>query len=73
MKSRVLVGLRLVGSLAAACGDDTPTTPSSASSSVTLTAALLPSSEVSLVSFYLNIHTAANPGGVARGRLTLTQ
>jgi hypothetical protein len=23
--------------------------------------------------FYLNIHTAANPGGVARGQLTRTQ
>jgi len=73
MKSRVLVGLLLVGSLAAACGDETPTTPLSASSSVTLTAALLPSSEVSPVSFYLNIHTVANPGGVVRGRLTRTQ
>ena len=24
-------------------------------------------------SFYLNIHTAANPGGVARGQLTRVQ
>ena len=46
MTSRVLIGLLLLGSLAAACGDDTPNTPSPASSSVTFTAALLPSSEV---------------------------
>jgi hypothetical protein len=174
MKSRVLIGSLLLGSLAAACGADAPTTPSPASSSVTFTARLLPSSEVppitgaeangsgtgtvkfnltrdsagyitaatmdatvsvsgfpagttltashihpgapganggilvslglaagevtfasgsgsftkqgitvpvdqanSIVAnpadFYLNIHTAANPGGVARGQLTLTQ
>ena len=46
MKSRALIGLLLLGSLAAACGNDTPTTPSSASSSVTFTTTLLPSSEV---------------------------
>jgi hypothetical protein len=49
MKSRALVGLLLLGSLTAACGDDTPTTPSPASS-VTFTAALLPSSEVPPIS-----------------------
>ena len=68
MKSRVLVGLLLLGSLAAACGDDTPTTPSSASSSVTLTAALLPSSEVSPIN-----GTEANESGTATLKFNLTR
>ena len=45
MKSFRLFALLILGSLAAACGGDTPTTPSAASSAV-FTATLLPSSEV---------------------------
>jgi|RhiMethySRZTD1v2_1073278.scaffolds.fasta_scaffold382202_2 hypothetical protein len=68
MKSRALIGLLLLGSLAAACGDDTPTTPSSASSSVTLTAALLPSSEVPPIN-----GTEANGSGTATLKFNLTK
>ena len=68
MKSRVLIGLLLLGSLAAACGDDTPMTPSPASSSVTFTAALLPSSEVPPIS-----GTEANGSGTATLTFNLTK
>ena len=63
MTSQALVGLLLLGSLAAACGDDPPTTPSPASSSsVTFTAALLPSSEVPPI-------TGTEAGGSGTGTL----
>lgn len=68
MKSRALIGLLLLGSLAAACGDDTPNTPSPASSSVTLTAALLPASEVPPVS-----GAEANGSGTATLTFNLTR
>jgi CHRD domain len=68
MKSRALIGLLLLGSLAAACGDDTPTTPSPASSSVTFTAALLPSGEVPPIS-----GTEASGSGTATLKFNLTK
>jgi hypothetical protein len=68
MKSRVLIGLLLLGSLAGACGDDAPLTPSPASSSVTFTAVLLPSSEVPPIS-----GTEANGSGTATLKFNLTK
>ncbi len=68
MKSRALIGWLLLGSLAAACGDDTPTAPSAASSSVTFTAALLPSSEVPPIN-----GTEGNGSGTATLKFNLTK
>ncbi len=61
MKSRALIGLVLLGSLAAAiaCGS-TPTLPSPTSTTVKYTAALLPSSEVPPV-----VGSEANGSGTA--------
>jgi hypothetical protein len=69
MTSRALIGLLLLGSLATACGDDPPTTPSPASSSsVTVTAALLPSSEVPPIN-----GTEANGSGTGTLKFDLTR
>jgi hypothetical protein len=69
MKSRALIGLLLLGSLAAACGDDPPIAPSpSSSSSVTFTVALLPSSEVPPIG-----GTEANGSGTATLKFNLTR
>jgi hypothetical protein len=68
MKSRALIGLLLLGSLAAACGDDAPTGPSPASSAVTFTAALLPASEVPPVG-----GTEANGSGTATLKFNVTK
>lgn len=68
MKSRALIGLLLLGSLAAACGNDTPTTPSSASSSVTFAATLLPSSEVPPIN-----GSEANGSGTATLKFNVTR
>ena len=63
MKPLALFGLLVLGSLAAGCGSDTPTTPSTASSA-TFTATLLPSSEVPAV-------TGTEAGGSGTGTVTL--
>jgi len=63
MKSLALFGLLIVGSLAAGCGSDGPTTPSTASS-VTFTASLLPANEVPAV-------TGAEAGGSGTATVTL--
>jgi CHRD domain len=68
MKSRALIGLLILGSLAAACGDDPPTAPSPTSSSVTFTAALQPSSEVPPIT-----GTEANGSGTATLKFNLTK
>jgi hypothetical protein len=58
----------LFGALAAACGDDPPTTPSPTSSSVTFTATLLPSSEVPPIN-----GIEANGSGTATLKFDLTR
>lgn len=63
MKPLALFGLLVLGSLAAGCGSDSPTTPSNASTA-TFTATLLPSSEVPAV-------TGAEASGSGTGTVTL--
>jgi hypothetical protein len=68
MKSRALLGLLILGSLAAGCDSDTPMTPSPASSSATFTAALQPASEVPPIT-----GTEANGSGTATLKFNLTK
>ena len=67
MKSCSLVGLLVLGCLLAACSNDSPATPSATSSS-TLTAALLSSNEVPPI-----IGAEATGSGTATVKLTVTK
>jgi len=67
MKSLPLLGLLILGSLAAGCGSDTPTAPS-AGSSATFTATLLPANEVPAIT-----GAEASGSGTARVTLNLTK
>jgi hypothetical protein len=60
-----LCALLVVGSVTAGCGDD--------KQGVTMTVDQANSIIANPGAFYVNIHTAANPGGVARGQLTAAQ
>jgi len=62
MRTIALFGLLLLGSLAAACGGDTPTAPSTAAA--TFSAALLPANEVPAV-------TGSEAGGSGAATVTL--
>jgi len=68
MKSVFLFGLLVLGSVAAGCGKDAPAAPSPTSSSATLNATLLPSSEMPPI-----VGAEASGSGAATLRINVTK